>query len=59
LRGRAASNRWEETAIDRRDFGATGTAAMNTGGAYFGERVQISFAIMAVRQDSDESRGRL
>ena len=40
-----------ETAIDRRDFGMTWNAAMETGGAYLGERVQISLAIMAVRQD--------
>ena len=40
-----------ETAIDRRDFGVTWNAAMDTGGAYLGERVQISLAIMAVRQD--------
>jgi polyisoprenoid-binding protein YceI len=40
-----------ETAIDRRDFGVTWNAAMDAGGAYLGERVQISLAIMAVRQD--------
>jgi polyisoprenoid-binding protein YceI len=40
-----------ETAIDRREFGVTWNAAMDTGGAYLGERVQISLAIMAVRQD--------
>ena len=40
-----------ETAIDRRDFGVTWNAAMDTGAAYLGERVQISVAIMAVRQD--------
>jgi len=40
-----------DTAIDRRDFGVTWNAAMDTGGAYLGERVQISLAIMAVRQD--------
>ena len=40
-----------ETAIDRGDFGVTWNAAMDTGGAYLGERVQISLAIMAVRQD--------
>ncbi len=40
-----------ETAIDRRDFGVTWNAAMDTGAAYLGERVQISLAIMAVRQD--------
>ena len=33
------------------DFGVTWNAAMDTGGAYLGERVQISLAIMAVRQD--------
>jgi polyisoprenoid-binding protein YceI len=40
-----------ETAIDRRDFGVTWNAAMDTGGAYLGERVQISLAILAVRED--------
>ena len=40
-----------ETAIDRHDFGVTWNAAMDTGGAYLGERVQISLSIMAVRQD--------
>jgi|SRR5690349_12931983 polyisoprenoid-binding protein YceI len=40
-----------ETAIDRRDFGVTWNAAMDTGGAYLGERVQISIAILAARQD--------
>ena len=40
-----------ETTIDRRDFGVTWNAAMDTGGAYLGERVQISLAILAVRQD--------
>jgi polyisoprenoid-binding protein YceI len=40
-----------ETAIDRRDFGVTWNAAMDTGGAYLGERVRISLAIMAARQD--------
>jgi hypothetical protein len=29
----------------------TWNAAMDTGGAYLGERVQISLSIMAVRQD--------
>ena len=40
-----------DTAIDRRDFGVTWNAAMDTGGAYLGERVHISLGIMAVRQD--------
>jgi polyisoprenoid-binding protein YceI len=40
-----------ETAIDRRDFGVTWNAAVEAGGAYLGERVQISLGIMAVRQD--------
>jgi polyisoprenoid-binding protein YceI len=39
-----------ETAIDRRDFGVTWNAAMDTGGAYLGERVQISLAILAIRE---------
>ena len=40
-----------ETTIDRRDFGVTWNAAMDTGGAYLGERVHITLTIMAVRQD--------
>ena len=40
-----------ETAIDRRDFGVTWNAAMDTGGAYLGERVHISLTILASRQD--------
>ena len=32
-------------------LGVTWNAAMDTGGAYLGERVLISLAIMAVRQD--------
>ena len=56
--GKIAAAFRAETAIDRRDFGVTWNAAMDTGGAYLGERVQISLAIMAVRQDSDESGGR-
>jgi polyisoprenoid-binding protein YceI len=40
-----------EPAIDRRDFGVTWNAAMDTGGAYLGERVHISLAILAARQD--------
>src|ERR671931_968846 len=38
-----------ETAIDRRDFGVTWNAAMDAGGAYLGERVQISLTILAAR----------
>jgi polyisoprenoid-binding protein YceI len=34
-----------ETAVDRRDFGITWNAAMDTGGAYLGERVHISLSI--------------
>ena len=40
-----------ETAIDRRDFGVTWNAALDAGGAYLGERVQISLTILAARQD--------
>src|SRR5262245_21353092 len=40
-----------ETTIDRRDFAVTWNAAMETGGAYLGERVQVSLTIMADRQD--------
>ncbi len=32
-------------------LGVTGSAAMDTGAASLGERVQISLAILAVRQD--------
>jgi len=39
-----------ETAVDRRDFGVTWNAAMGTGGAYLGERVQISLSILALLQ---------
>jgi len=40
-----------ETAIDRRDFGVTWNAAVDTGAAYLGERVQISLVVLAARQD--------
>ena len=40
-----------ETTIDRRDFGVTWNAAMDTGGAYLGDRVRISLTILAARQD--------
>jgi polyisoprenoid-binding protein YceI len=40
-----------ETSIDRRDFGVTWNAAVDTGAAYLGEHVQISLAILAIRQD--------
>ena len=46
----AAAFRAEAT-INRRDFGVTWNAAMDTGGAYLGERVQISLTILAARQD--------
>ena len=49
--GKIAAAFRAETTIDRRDFGVTWNAAMDTGGAYLGERVQISLSIMAVRQD--------
>ena len=39
-----------ETAVDRHDFGVTWNAAMDTGGAYLGERVQISLSILALLQ---------
>ena len=39
-----------ETVVDRRDFGVTWNAAMDTGGAYLGERVQISLSILALLQ---------
>ena len=40
-----------ETTIDRREFGVTWNAAMDTGGAYLGERVHIALTILAARQD--------
>jgi polyisoprenoid-binding protein YceI len=40
-----------ETAIDRRDFGVTWNAPVDTGAAYLGERVQISLVVLAARQD--------
>lgn len=49
--GKIAAAFRAETAIDRRDFGVTWNAAMDTGATYLGERVQISLAILAVRQD--------
>jgi polyisoprenoid-binding protein YceI len=49
--GKIAAAFRADTAIDRRDFGVTWNAAMDTGGAYLGERVQISLAILAIRQD--------
>ena len=49
--GKIAAAFRAETAIGRRDFGVTWNAAMDTGAAYLGERVQISLAILAVRHD--------
>jgi len=49
--GKIAAAFRAETAIDRRDFGVSWNAAMDTGGAYLGEQVKISLVIMAVRQD--------
>ncbi|HEX9420883.1 MAG TPA: YceI family protein [Methylomirabilota bacterium] len=49
--GKIAAAFRAETTIDRRDFRVTWNAAMDTGAAYRGERVQISLAIMAARQD--------
>jgi polyisoprenoid-binding protein YceI len=40
-----------ETTINRGDFGVTWNAALDTGGAYLGERVQISLVIMATRTE--------
>jgi polyisoprenoid-binding protein YceI len=40
-----------ETTIDRSDFGVSWNAAMDTGGAYLGERVNVSLVIMAARQE--------
>ena len=40
-----------ETAIDRRDFGLTWNAQLDTGAAYLGERVHITLLIEALRQD--------
>jgi polyisoprenoid-binding protein YceI len=49
--GKIAAGFRAETTIDRRDFGVIWNAAMDTGAAYLGERVQISLTIMGVRQD--------
>ena len=49
--GKIAAAFRAETAIDRRDFGVTWNASVDTGGAYLGERVHITLAIMALRQD--------
>ena len=49
--GKTAAGFRAETAIDRAAFGVTWNAAMDTGGAYLGERVHISLMMMAVRQD--------
>ena len=40
-----------ETAINRSDFGVTWNAALDTGGAYLGERVRVSLVIMATREN--------
>jgi len=40
-----------ETRINRGDFGLTWNAAVETGGQYLGEAVQITLAIAAIRQD--------
>jgi polyisoprenoid-binding protein YceI len=40
-----------EAAIDRRDFGVTWNAALEGGGLYLGERVDISLVLMAARQE--------
>ena len=49
--GKIAAAFRAETAIDRRDYGVTWTAALDTGAAYLGERVQVSLTILAARQD--------
>jgi polyisoprenoid-binding protein YceI len=49
--GKIAAAFRAETAIDRRDFGVTWNAAVDTGAAYLGERVQVSLVILATRQD--------
>jgi polyisoprenoid-binding protein YceI len=49
--GKIAAAFRAEATIDRGDFGMTWNAAMDTGGAYLGERVTISLVIMAARQD--------
>jgi polyisoprenoid-binding protein YceI len=48
--GKIAAAFRAETTIDRRDFGVTWNAAVDTGAAYLGERVQVSLTIMAARQ---------
>jgi polyisoprenoid-binding protein YceI len=49
--GKTAAAFRAETAIDRRDFGVSWNAAMDTGAAYLGERVHISLVVMATRQE--------
>ena len=49
--GKIAAAFRAETLINRGDFGVSWNAAMDTGGAYLGERVHISLMIMAARQD--------
>jgi polyisoprenoid-binding protein YceI len=40
-----------ETAFDRRDFGVSWNAALEGGGLYLGERVDVSLVLMAARQE--------
>ena len=40
-----------ETIIDRREFGVTWNAAIDGGGAYLGEHVDVSLVILAARQE--------
>ncbi len=39
------------TTIDRRDFGITWNAPLESGGVYLGERLRITLAIEAIRQE--------
>jgi len=49
--GKIAAGFRAETDIDRRDFGVSWNAAMDSGGPYLGERVHVALAILASRQD--------
>ncbi|MBI2205706.1 MAG: YceI family protein [Candidatus Rokubacteria bacterium] len=40
-----------EMTIDRHDFGVSWNTALETGGTYLGEQVDVSLVIMGVRQD--------
>ncbi len=49
--GKIAAGFRAQTAVDRREFGVTWNAAVDTSAAYLGERVDITLVILATRQD--------